>query len=153
MDPRLKIVAKIAHALNEKEIRWAIGGSLLLFLKGITFNFNDLDLMVLEEDAVIAREVLMAIGEYHPNSGGSSSKVFDDFTVDGLDVDLISGFVITAYGNVNDCSFKNENVEHMEIEGEDIRLDSLETWYEIYSLQGRVEKARYIKDYLLYHKK
>ena len=71
----------------------------------------------------------------------------------GLDIDVISGLVITAYGNTYDCSFKNEGVEHMEIDGVNLPLDSLDAWYEIYSLQGRVEKARYIKDYQLYHKK
>ena len=153
MDPRIVIIVKIAKALNEKEIKWAIGGSVLLYLKGIVFSFNDLDIMIKEEDVIKAREALMAIGEYRPSDRKSDAKIFEEFTVDGLDIDVISGLVITAYGNTYDCSFKNEGVEHMEIEGVDIPLDSLDAWYEIYSLQGRVEKARYIKDYQLYHKK
>ena len=153
MDPRLTIIAKIAKKLNESGARWAIGGSVLLYLKGITFSFNDLDLVVVMEDAPKAIKALEELGEHHPNKGKSSAKIFDEFTVDGLDVDLISGFEITEFGKTTDCSFKNENVEHMELEGVDIPLDSLELWYEIYNLQGRVEKARYIKDYLLYKKK
>lgn len=152
-DVRLPIIVKIAKALNEKGVRWAVGGSVLLYLKGIDFNFNDLDLMIHEDDVLKAREALSAIGEYHPNKHKSNAKVFDDFTVDGLDVDVISGLIITAYGKDYDCSFKNEGIEHIEIDGVDIPLDSLDSWYEIYSLQGRVEKARYIKDYQLYHKK
>ena len=153
MDQRLSIIKKIAHTLNEANVRWAIGGSVLLYLKQIGFNFNDLDLVVVEEDAEKAKEALKAIGEHHPNQKGSSAKIFEEFTVDGLDVDLISGYVITAYGNTHDCSFKYQGVEHMDFEGEDFPVDSLESWYEIYNLQGRVEKARYIKDYLLYKKK
>ena len=153
MDPRLPIIAKIAKALNAKGVRWAVGGSSLLYLKGITFSFNDLDIVVVLEDAPKAREALMEIGEYHPSNHTSSAKIFEEFTVDGLDVDVISGFIVTAYGKEYDCSFKNENVEHIEVEGEDVILDSLDAWYEIYNLQGRMEKARYIKDYQLYHKK
>ena len=152
-DVRLPIIIKIAKTLNEKGVRWAIGGSVLLYLKGIDFSFNDLDLMVHEEDALRAREALSTIGEYHPSKHKSNAKVFDDFTVNGLDVDVISGLIITAFGKDYDCSFKNEGVEHITIDGVDIPLDSLDSWYEIYSLQGRVEKARYIKDYQLYHKK
>ena len=72
--------------------------------------------------------------------------------MDGLDIDAISGLVVTAYGNTYDYSYKDEGIEFMEVEGVKIPLDSLDRWYDIYSFQGRVEKARYIKDYQLYHK-
>lgn len=152
MDSRIPIIVKIAKCLNDKGVRYAVGGSVLLYLKGIDFNFNDLDLMIQEEDVVKAREALSEIGEYHPNNRSSNAKIFEEFTVDGLDVDVISGLVITAYGKTYDYSFKNEGVEFVEVEGVKIPLDSLDRWYDIYSFQGRVEKARYIKDYQLYHK-
>lgn len=152
MDSRIPIIVKIAKCLNDKGVRYAVGGSVLLYLKGIDFNFNDLDLMIQEEDVVKAREALSEIGEYHPNDRSSNAKVFEEFAVDGLDIDVISGLVITAYGKTYDYSFKNEGVEFVEIEGVKIPLDSLDRWYDIYSFQGRVEKARYIKDYQLYHK-
>ena len=153
-DPRLNTIKKIANALNEKKIRWAIGGSTLLYLKGIVFEFNDLDLVVLDEDALKAREVLMALGaEYHQNKKASSTKVFDEFTFEGLDIDMVSGLTLTSFGKEYDCSFKNKDVEEMMLDGVKLRLDSLESWYEIYQLQDRIEKARYIKDFMLYHKK
>lgn len=152
MDPKLQVLVKIANALNAKGVRWAVGGSALLFLKGIVFSFNDLDISVMLEDSQKAREALKEIGDYHSSERLSKSKVFDEFTIDGVDVDLVSGMILESYGKEYDVSFKNENVEHMELEGADIILDSLEAWYEIYNLQGRSEKARYIKDYLLYHK-
>ncbi len=152
-DVRLPIIAKIADALNKAEVRWAIGGSTLLFLKGIDFEFNDLDIVVLEEDAQKAKEALLSIGAaYHKSEKAPTTKVFEEFTVDGLDVDVISGFIIQAYGKEFDCSFKNENVEEIEVEGVKVRLDSLEAWQNIYQLQDRQEKAHYITDYLRYHK-
>ena len=151
-EPRLPIVAKICKVLNDAGVRYAIGGSTLLFIKGISFSFNDLDLMVLVEDAEKAREVLKTIGEYHPSDKKSSSKTFDEFTVDGLDVDVISGFILESYGKQYDCSFKNENTEVFDLLGTPVVLDSLQAWYDIYLYLGRVQRARYIKDYLLYHK-
>lgn len=152
MDNKLQVLVKIAKALNAKGVRWAVGGSTLLFIKGIVFSYNDIDIVVVLEDAEKAREALKEIGEYRPSEKVSKTKVFDEFVIDGVDVDVVSGMAIEAYGQVNDCSFKNEGVEHIEMEGEDVILDSLEAWYNIYNLQGRSEKARYIKDYMLYHK-
>ena len=153
MDARIPTIVKIAKQLNDKGIRYAIGGSVLLYLKGIDFSFNDLDLMIHEEDALKVREALKEIGEYHPNNRSTDAKVFDEFTIEGLDVDAISGLSVTAYGKTYDFSFKGEEVDYAEVEGVKIPLDSLDRWYDIYSFQGRVEKARYIKDYQLYHKK
>ena len=152
MDARIPTIVKIAKQLNDKGVRYAIGGSVLLYLKGIDFNFNDLDLMIHEEDVTKVRETLSELGEYHPNNRSSNAKVFEEFTVDGLDIDAISGLVVTAYGKTYDYSYSDEGIEFMEVEGVKIPLDSLNRWYDIYSFQGRVEKARYIKDYQLYHK-
>ena len=109
--------------------------------------------MVLYEDASKAKEALIALGaEYHENKKSSSTKVFDEFTFEGLDIDVVSGLTLSSYGKDYDCSFKNKDVEIMKLDDQELRLDSLEAWYEIYQLQGRVEKARYIKDFMLYHK-
>ena len=153
MDSRIPLILKIANHLNDRGVKYAIGGSVLLYLKGIDFSFNDLDLMIPEEDIAKAREALKELGEYKPSEHASSAKIFEEFTVVGLDIDVISGLVITAYGKTYDCSYKEERVEYLEVEGVKVALDSLDNWYDIYSLQGRPEKARYIKDYQLYHKK
>ena len=110
IDPRLPIIKKVAKALNDKGVRWALGGSSLLYLKGISNNFNDLDIMILESDRDAAVEALKVIGTQTP-SLASNTKSFDEFSVDGLDIDLISKYIIMAYGQPHDCSFKNEGVE------------------------------------------
>ena len=66
MDARIPTIVKIAKQLNDKGVRYAVGGSVLLYLKGIDFNFNDLDLMIHEEDIAKVRETLSELGEYHP---------------------------------------------------------------------------------------
>lgn len=47
-------LGRIAEAFNRAGLVWAVGGSLLLYLKGKTDRFADLDLMVREEDAKTA---------------------------------------------------------------------------------------------------
>ncbi|MFQ8833366.1 MAG: hypothetical protein ACLR7U_11200 [Ruthenibacterium lactatiformans] len=44
------VLADIARALNQSGVTWAVGGSLLLYFKGKTGVFRDIDLMVCETD-------------------------------------------------------------------------------------------------------
>ena len=47
---KLDVLADIARALNQSGVTWAVGGSLLLYFKGKTGVFRDIDLMVCETD-------------------------------------------------------------------------------------------------------
>ena len=47
---KLDVLADIARALNQSGVTWAVGGSLLLYFKGKTCVFSDIDLMVCETD-------------------------------------------------------------------------------------------------------
>lgn len=42
---KLEILSQIAKKLNEGHVTWAVGGSLLLYFKGIVDEFHDIDLM------------------------------------------------------------------------------------------------------------
>ena len=43
---KIELLQKIAHRLNEAHVQWALGASMLLYFKGITSAFHDIDLMV-----------------------------------------------------------------------------------------------------------
>lgn len=45
-EKKLEVLCRIAHSLNRGKVLWALGGSLLLYLKGKTDTFHDIDLMV-----------------------------------------------------------------------------------------------------------
>ena len=47
---KLDVLADIARALNQSGVTWAVGGSLLLYFKGKTGVFRDIDLIVCETD-------------------------------------------------------------------------------------------------------
>lgn len=42
---KLELLEKIAYHFNKENVEWALGASMLLYFKGITTEFNDIDLM------------------------------------------------------------------------------------------------------------
>ena len=63
-------LARIAAALNGAGITYAVGASLLLYLRGLADGFNDIDLSVLEEDAERAIGILQRLGTMAPPDQG-----------------------------------------------------------------------------------
>lgn len=45
LDKKLKVLSDIAYVLNKNHVVWAVDGSLLLYFKGKTDLFHDIDLM------------------------------------------------------------------------------------------------------------
>ena len=97
---KLMVLADIARELNKEKITWAIGASLMLYLRGIVTQFHDIDIMVAECDAERAEQAICRIGKEQPRNGTAQYKTryFIEFTVDGVDVDLMAGFVIVLDG-------------------------------------------------------
>lgn len=48
-EEKLQVLVQLAELFNEHEIQWAVGGSLLLYFKGLVSDFHDLDLMIDEQ--------------------------------------------------------------------------------------------------------
>ena len=42
---KIQLLLRIVHRLNEAGVEWALGASMLLYFKGITSDFHDIDLM------------------------------------------------------------------------------------------------------------
>lgn len=142
---------KVAKILNENNITWAVGASLLLYLKGITDKFNDIDLMVSENDIEKTKNIFLSLGkEYAKNPNLQyKSKCFLEFNVDGIDFDIISGFIIVN----NNCDHyfpleKNSIAEYFCLENTSIPLQSVNDWLTYYTLMNRKEKVEMIKNYL-----
>ena len=58
MEEKMQVLAKIARVLNQKKVVWSVGGSMLLYFKGITETVQDIDLMIEEKDAETAKKAL-----------------------------------------------------------------------------------------------
>lgn len=147
VEQKRKVLAAIARALHGKHVVWAVGGSLLLYFKGKTDDFQDIDLMVSEEHAETMKEALLSMGTLAPPAPnpGYKTRHFLQFTICGVEVDVMGGMVIVKDGKDYDCSLSPAQVaEYVLVDGEQIPLQSLEDWRRYYLLMGREDKVAMI---------
>ena len=147
---KIQLLLKIAHRLNEAHVEWALGASMLLYFKGITSDFHDIDLMVSDHDAECVRTILSGMGESCPSDSIPNpmyrTKTFMEFLIGSVEVDVMAGFAIVKDGKVYDCALRKEQiVEKMQLGAEIIPLQSPLLWCEYYRLMGRTEKAELIE--------
>jgi hypothetical protein len=144
---KLTVLSHIAKELNHKNVTWAIGASMLLYFKGITSEFHDIDIMVAEEDVEILKDVLSSFGNIQPLNPNVQykTKYFLEFNVDGVDIDVMAGFIIINEGKEYYFPLKKESInDYTEVNGIKIPLQSLEEWRNYYKLMGRDEKVKMI---------
>lgn len=116
----------------------------MLYFKGITTVFHDIDIMVVEEDIPKLKELLLSMGTLAPTSPNQKykTKYFLEFSIDAVDVDVMAGFMIVSGGTDYDCSFKPDQIaEYHQIGDASIPMQSVERWREYYRLMGRDEKV------------
>ena len=146
----IEVLVKIARALNDNKITWAIGGSLMLYFKGITDHFQDIDIMVIEGDVHKLKELLLTFGIFTSTNPIEKykTKYFLEFIIDEVDIDIMAGFSIVNDGKEYDCSLKLDQIyENYVIEGVNIPIQSPELWREYYRLMGRKDKVEMINRY------
>ncbi|WP_418667790.1 hypothetical protein [Allofournierella sp.] len=144
---KLKVLGCIARRLNAAHVTWAVGASLLLYLKGKAPGFHDIDLLVAEADLPRAGAELAALGALqppHPNPG-FKTRHFLEFVVQGVDVDVMAGLVVVSGGSDHAFPLEPGDVQDWaEVDGVTVPLHSLAQWRTLYQLMGRPEKVRMI---------
>ena len=99
---KIQLLLRIVHRLNEAGVEWALGASMLLYFKGITSDFHDIDLMVTDCDAECVRTILSEMGESFPSASIPNpmyrAKTFMEFFIDSVEVDVMAGFAIVKDG-------------------------------------------------------
>lgn len=151
LENKLTILSHIAKELNQKNVTWAVGASMLLYFKGIISEFHDIDIMVAEEDVEIVKEVLMSFGSIQTTNPNVKykTKYFLEFIVDGIDIDVMAGFIIINKDKEYYFPLKKENInDYTEVNEVKIPLQSLEEWRNYYELMGRDEKVKLIDVYM-----
>lgn len=147
---KLDTLKIISQEFNNAGITWALGGSMLLYFKGIVNEFNDIDLMVMFEDVELIKNIMHSLNAEllppHPNDK-YNSKAFLQYVINGVDVDIIAGFGIINEGELHDCSLHSDQIiEKINLDGEAIPLQSIELWHRYYKLMGRENKVRIINE-------
>lgn len=148
LNKKIKLLKEIAQRFNTAYITWALGASMLLYFKGITSTFNDIDLMISNDDAESVQKILSEMGELQPPNPNPKykTKVFMEFVINSVDVDVMAGFSILNDGKIYDCSLdKDQIVEWFTFGNTKIPLQSPLLWCEYYKLMGRKEKVDMIE--------
>ena len=148
LNKKIKLLKEIAQRFNTAYITWALGASMLLYFKGITSTFNDIDLMISNDDAESVRKILSEMGEFQPPNPNPKykTKVFMEFVINSVDGDVMAGFSILNDGKNYDCSLdKDQIVEWFTLGNTKIPLQSPLLWCEYYKLMGRKEKVDMIE--------
>lgn len=144
----IPVLARIAAAFHEKGIRFALGGSMMLLLRGLPVTVHDLDLMVFLEDAELARAQLALLGTTlkKESSDRFVSAAFHRFAIDGVEVDLIAGFAIKKEGEVLSFPLQTSQMDgEAMVENQKVPLHALKQWEQFYTLMDRQDKLRMIK--------
>lgn len=148
---KIAVLKEIARRFNEAGVVWALGASMLLYFKGIVPDFDDIDLMVSNEDANAARGILLEMGELQPPNPNAKYKtsVFLEFVIDGVDVDAMAGFAIVSGDATVDCALKREQIaEIIDLDGVQVPAQSVSLWRTYYKLMGRTDKVEMIRNAL-----
>lgn len=143
---------QIAKEFNAQSISWALGGSMLLWYKGIVDQVQDLDIMILEENAEKVTSIFQTFGSILPPDNEAnqecSSKVFIEAVINGIAVDIIGGFTIIADGETHYCPLQLDKIEHIHRNDTVIYLDSLEQWRLYYTWMKRDSRVSQITRFL-----
>jgi len=141
LERKLSVLSKTAEALNEINVRWAVGASLLLFIKGLTNDFRDIDIVIAEEDAEKAKNALCEIATLmppFPPGGKFKSRHFYEFCMDGVDIDLIAGFTVVHQGTEYYFPLTDGSIEEYAMYGSTrLPLHSLRDWRLYYLLMDK----------------
>jgi hypothetical protein len=151
----INTLCQIGEKLNSAALVWGVGASVILNQFGLIEKPNDIDLMVTLEDMHQADLLLTSMGEKKENEKKHcySTKVFNEYVVNGMDIDVMAGFgVFHDCGNYEYPFDQQSIVEHKLINGVRIPFTSLEDWYVLYQLMpNREPKVKLIENYLLTH--
>ncbi|WP_066891003.1 nucleotidyltransferase domain-containing protein [Clostridium nigeriense] len=149
----LNILSYIGEFLNNENIRWAVGGSILLNQFGIIDSPNDIDILVDLKDINKVNDILKEIGKkkIYEKSKIYATKFFYEYEVNNIDVDVMAGLIIKHNEGEFNYTFDKESITKVvNINGVNIPFSSLEDWYIIYQLiPGREYKVSLIEDYFM----
>src|SRR5690554_6033123 len=108
MKKKLDTLKKIAELFKSHHISYMVGGSLMLYLRGYTENFNDIDILIDEKDYDQAYGLIEKIGQIKPTPLNTQfiTKKYQTFDLDGTLLDLMAEFgMIDNHGKTHSFLF------------------------------------------------
>ena len=153
-EEKISLLKRIAHRLNEAQVEWCLGASMMLYFKEIVSEFHDIDLMISVDDVEVVESILSEMGTLCPSDQVPNpmyqTKCFMEYVIDAIDVDVMAGFAIVREGEVYDCSLCTDQItDQLMLEDEVIPMQSPRLWCTYYRLMGRNAKADMIEKALV----
>ena len=153
-EEKISLLKRIAHRLNEAQVEWCLGASMMLYFKEIVSEFHDIDLMISVDDVEVVESILSEMGTLCPSDQVPNpmyqTKCFMEYVIDAIDVDVMAGFAIVREGEVYDCSLCKEQItDQLMLEDEVIPMQSPRLWCTYYRLMSRNAKADLIEKALM----
>ena len=139
-----QVLEKVVACLQHEQIHFGIGGSLLLHHHGLPVTPRDIDLVVALADAERAVLLLSEMGTVLEQDEASlyATEVFQEFIIEGIDLDLMSGLQVRHDEGVFVYPFDEQSIDSA---GRPFM--ALVDWYVIYQLiPGREQKVTMIED-------
>ena len=75
-EEKIRLLKRIAHRLNEAQVEWCLGASMMLYFKGIVSEFHDIDLMISVNDVEVVKTILSEMVRWSPISSYSDIYTF-----------------------------------------------------------------------------
>lgn len=142
----------IGEKLNENNVLWGVGASILLNQYDLAYEPNDIDILVHIKDIEKVDEILKNIGKKKvwEKEKTYSTKYFYEYVVNDIEIDVMSGLRINHGEGQYKHIFDSESISYRkEINNVSIPFTSLEDWYVIYQLiPKREKKVDFIGTYL-----
>ena len=147
---KIEAFIKLAHHLNQHQITWTVGASFMLYLRGVTDHFNDIDLRIKSSDSIHLEKILGdKIKKVYLSHEVFKTEIFYHYHDDPLDVDIMINFAILNEGKVHDFPLLDlTQADSYDLHGEIIYLDSITDWLHYYELMHRNDKEEMIKKHL-----
>lgn len=153
MEKELRTLSLIGKELNDKNIIWGVGASILLNQFKLVDTANDIDIVVDIKDVEKLDEILQKLGnkKYREKSRTYSTKFFYEYKINNIDIDVMAGLAINHEAGTYRYQFDSLSVcKYVIIDGINIPFMSLVDWYIIYQLiPGRELKVKKIEQYLV----
>ena len=104
-----EVLNKMSRLFQQNDIRFEIGGSVMLFLIGMNKSPRDIDFILKEEDFERAVKLLNEVGLplELPHSEIYHTKQFASYSVNGIEIDLMVDFQVKNRGNEVMISYHN----------------------------------------------
>ena len=141
-----KTLTLIASVLNEYNINWGLGGSLLLYIHGIETTVADIDIVIDESDIYKVEKIVKKYDHIEKlKSSIYLTERFYSITIDGIDIDLMLGFKIQTSNGIYSYPKGSKLVyETVLLNNTNINLCSLDDWLQAYVAMERTSKIELI---------